>query len=70
MLPPDLKMQATRKARRMGISLGELIRISLMKILSISPKSLEQDPLFADKAVFTGRVPKDLAKEHDRYLYE
>lgn len=27
------------------------------------------DPLFADHAVFRGRAPKDVAKEHDADLY-
>jgi hypothetical protein len=28
------------------------------------------DPLFADKEVFVGDAPSDLAENHDRYLYE
>jgi hypothetical protein len=29
-----------------------------------------RDAFFADKKVFPGRTPKDLAANHDRYLYD
>ncbi len=69
MLPDDLKVDATRHAREMGISLGELIRESLVNWLNRSDRPKVEDPLLADDAVFTDPVPHDLAAEHDRYLY-
>ena len=69
MLPTDLKLQATRRAERLGISLGELIRKSLEYSVKSPGKSGIKDPLFADEAVFSGKAPKDLSKNHDLYLY-
>lgn len=68
MLPLDLKFRALQVARRMGISLGELIRESLSVALKTEKKNSD-DPLFSDKAVFRGKVPKDLSERHDDYLY-
>lgn len=68
MLPGELRLQAMRQAQRLGISLGELIRKSLTGILK-SKTVVEVDTLLADRAVYTGSVPKDLAKNHDDYLY-
>ena len=69
MLPQQLKMQASQKATRLGISLGEFIRKSLLSALRESQKKSGKDPLFADGAVFHGKTPKDLSKNHDDYLY-
>lgn len=69
MLPGELRHQAMRQAQRLGISLGELIRKSLQGILK-SKTVAELDTLFADWAVYEGKAPKDLAKNHDDYLYE
>ncbi len=66
MLPTDLKHRAEQVARIEGVSLGELIRVSLEERLQ---RSHARDPLFADEAVFRGETPTDLAHEHDRYLY-
>jgi hypothetical protein len=30
----------------------------------------DRDAFLADKKIFTGRTPKDLAANHDRYLYD
>ncbi len=68
MLPAQLKLKAVRQAQRLGISFGELVRFSLEKILKNS-KALSDDPLFNDRAVFSGKIPKDVARHHDKYLY-
>ena len=68
-LPPELKTRAMKRARNCGISLGELIRTSLEKTLKQPAPSSKEDPFFADKAVFRGRAPRDLSKNHDKYLY-
>ena len=70
MLPRNLKMRASRHAGRLGISVGELIRQSLAAIIyRPTDRAREDDPLFADQAVFGGRAPRDLAEHHDRHLY-
>jgi hypothetical protein len=70
MLPPDLKTRAQSRAREMGISFGELVRQALESELSAPPGRRDDDPLFADVAVFGGEAPADLSAAHDRYLYD
>ncbi len=71
MLPPSLKTRAQQRAREMGISLGELIRRAVeSELRGAGAGRRSADPLFADAAVFTGDTPTDLAKAHDRYLYD
>lgn len=67
-LPADLKARATRAARERGISFGELLRRSLEAAVE-SPGSPYDDPVFADKEVFEGLAPANLAADHDGYLY-
>ena len=69
MLPDDLKNHAARRARELGVSLGELIRLSLGDLLSRDREAAEEDPLYADDAIFEGGAPTDLAGAHDHYLY-
>ena len=70
MLPEDLKMRALKRADIMGLSLGGLIRESLEKILHTPDvDQADDDPFFADNVVFQGKTPKDLALNHDDYLY-
>lgn len=68
MLPEDLKLRAQETARRMGISLGELIRETLEVKLSRNADR-QDDPLFEEVPVYRGDVHADLSEEHDRYLY-
>ena len=68
LIPADLKVKAEKYARKNGISLGELIRNSLeFRISQKEPGS--DDPFFNDRAVYNGRVPLDMAINHDEYLY-
>ena len=69
MLPIDLKAKAERKAREDRRSLGDIVRESLGRYLSVA-SSGPSDPLLSDEAVFKGPAPRDLSSEHDRYLYE
>ncbi|MFI5381549.1 MAG: CopG family transcriptional regulator [Tepidisphaerales bacterium] len=69
MLPPGLKSRAERKAGTMGISLGQLIRTSLERAVESSPQKQSVDPLLADDVVFADDGPRDLAENHDDYLY-
>lgn len=70
MLPLDLKARAARAARERGISFGELVRRSLTATIEAPPTgAVNDDPLFADSAVYEGDTPADLASDHDGYLY-
>ena len=70
MLPPELKIRASNQAKKMRISLGQYIREALKKSLEMENRhETEDDSLFLDKAIFDGTVSKDLASDHDRYLY-
>jgi len=68
MLPPELKARSVRLARKRGISLGELIREALERLVQSPSESVEEDPLFTDDEVYTGRVPEDLSQRHDDFL--
>ena len=70
MLPPDLKIRASNQAKKMGISLGKLIREALEKSLDTEKRTKTgDDSLFLDNVAYGGKTPKDLASEHDKYLY-
>lgn len=70
MLPIDLKRRAQGLARRMGVSLGELIRDALEATLRGDAGEIREDPLYGDDAVYKGAAPPDLTDRHDRYLYD
>lgn len=70
MLPAELKARAVKRAKAMGISLGDLIRDSLAAALRNGKKRQDIDPFFADTVVYDGPAPKDGAKNHDHYLYD
>lgn len=67
-LPTDLKLKALKQARDMGISLGELVREGLKKMLN--KKNRKEISFFDDTAVYTGPIPEDLSINHDKYLYD
>lgn len=69
MLPPELKDRASKQARKLGISLGELIRWCLGAFLDRPGELGADDPLLSDDAVFEGMVPPDTSARHDDYLY-
>jgi hypothetical protein len=71
MLPAKLKAQAERRARRQGISLGQLIRVSLERSLNGGGErsAAVDDSLLNDNVTFHDGGPRDLARNHDRYLY-
>jgi hypothetical protein len=70
MLPSDLRRRAHAAARKRKVSLGTLVRESLDAALPSWEAAREDDPLLSDSAVYEGRAPRDLAKAHDRYLYD
>ncbi|MBI3828568.1 MAG: hypothetical protein HY291_03575 [Planctomycetes bacterium] len=71
MLPEDLKRRAMRRARELGISFGEFVRTCMED--ELRPKKQdragERDPLYA-VPVHKGKVPADLSKNIDTYLYD
>ena len=69
MLPPNLQTKAIRYARAHHMSLGALVRDSLAARVAVANGDA-RDPLFADDAVYDGPTPLDLARSHDRYLYD
>ena len=69
MLPRELKQRAAREARSRGVSLGELIREALARLLRADHDAAGQDPLIADTAVYEGPGPEDTAERHDDLLY-
>jgi hypothetical protein len=70
-LPPRLKDAAHQQALAAGISFGEFLRRAVAKAVadSASRRRGRTDSLLDDTAVFNGRVPKDLSRRHDSYLY-
>lgn len=70
MLPEPLKLRAQAAAEKRGVSLGELIRRSLVSELEDPLRGLDDDLLFSDSSTFSGDTPPDLSQDHDRYLYD
>ncbi len=70
MLPADLRRRAFRRAKEQGVSFGVIVRASLDAALPDQQGTGGDDPLFADGAVWRGRAPRALARDHDRFLYD
>lgn len=69
MLPDDLKIGAALRARKLGISLGELIRSSLRESATKDAASEAADTMYDDTTLYRGSAPRDLSDRHDAYLY-
>lgn len=70
MIPEALKVRAQLFARERGLSFGELVRECLERRLDREAGADHVgDPLFSAPP-WTGDTPSDLAKDHDRYLYD
>jgi hypothetical protein len=65
--PEPLRNQAEAAARERGLAFDEFIRQCVSTTVN---QNRAVDPLFADKQIYTGDAPFDLAENHDRYLYE
>ena len=69
-LPLELRQEVFAAARERGVSFGEFVRQALKQATTRNGNSSKRaDPLLHDEAVFRGRVPKDISKNHDFYLY-
>ena len=69
MLPDDLRTRAASRARELGISMGELIRIAIETALIEPEQTRQHDTFFSDRTVFRDNGPDNLAENHDQYLY-
>ena len=70
MLPLELKTRASNQAKKMKISLGQFIREALRTYLErANDPGNQNDPFIGDNAVNSGPTPRDLALNHDDYLY-
>ena len=71
LLPEDLRRRAEKAAKSRGLSLSELIRRQLEKVGGSAEKSRgrRDDPLFKNWKPSGKSTPRDLAANHDRYLY-
>ena len=67
-LPQELKLRATERARREGIPFAELVRQAIESRLDSPSPRVGDDPLFDDVPVFEGAVPPNLSEDHDAYL--
>ena len=70
MLPADLKLRAAARARERGVSMGEWIRSTLALHLAEEADDRKRDPLFSRAAVSHRPGPRDVAANHDKYLYD
>jgi Arc/MetJ-type ribon-helix-helix transcriptional regulator len=68
MLPAELHEKAAKYAARRRVSMGSVIRKALREALEKPSEESSRDSLWADKEVFRGSTPRDLARRHDHYL--
>lgn len=66
LLPEDLHRAAEQEARRMGLSLAELIRRRLRPALRDDQAEV---PAFFSRAPWRDGGPADYSARHDEYLY-
>lgn len=70
MLPEVFKSKLEQEAEREGLSFGELVRRALQKYLLIKEGTTAHDPFLSSTTVFQDKGPRDVSKNHDRYLSE
>ena len=71
LIPKSLRVKAARRAKLLGISLGELIRRKLLEEISDHEVKEALDPIFHDfDKLITKSGVRDTARNHDRYLYD
>jgi hypothetical protein len=69
MIPAELKRKASELARLNEISLGELTRRALKAAIEQAQRRDQRDSLLTDRTTFKGKTGRDLAANHDSYLY-
>jgi len=73
-LDKKLRQWPPATARKIERLLAEVIALADAGTADGKPQrkaspSKKNDPLFADRAVWHGKVPKDSSLHHDKYLY-
>ena len=69
-LPTELKILVNSYIQNAGISFSEFLRLSIERSLNEKLITKEKkDSFFSDRAVYTKKVPSDLSKNHNHYLY-
>ncbi len=72
-LDAKMKVWRTPTARKVEKLVADIIALADRETLASKttrkPSPKNANALFADKKVFRGSTPKDLAAGHDRYLY-
>lgn len=72
-LDAKLKSWSSTTAQKVEKLVADVIALADRETLngksSRKPAARKPDAFLADKKVFGGRTPKDLAANHDRYLY-
>jgi hypothetical protein len=61
--------QTARKVERLIAQIISLADEDAQKPVRRLNGRSKKDPFFADKTVWRGRTPRDLARNHDEYLY-
>ena len=75
-LDEKLKQWRPETARRVEKLVNEIIHLADAETQPPAPspapakRSRNEDPFFADTAVWTGPVPPDCSANHDKYLYD
>lgn len=69
-LDEKLKHWRPETARRVEQLVSEIIQLADAETPPPAPRSRQEDPFFADTAVWTGPVPPDSSANHDKYLYD
>jgi hypothetical protein len=67
MFPDRLMSRAEKLARQEGVSLGQLIRVTMEERVAIS-NGHKRDPLFADDCTYEDDLPGDVSANLDKYL--
>lgn len=71
-LPLSLKRSAVEAARHASISFGEFVRRAVRKELAEAASrgsGCRKDPFLDNPPVYRGSVPKNYARDHDKFLY-
>jgi hypothetical protein len=65
------KRLVVKRGNEIGHDLRKAAAVACAGVSALpAPKAPRgRDPMFADEAVFAGRAPANLARNHDRYLY-
>lgn len=69
MVPENLQTKLEYEARREKISFGELVRRALQTYLLLKKNAGAHDSLLSSKTVFDDEGPRDVSRDHDKYLY-